>query len=200
MSLVPLFSTIVFGEETCCTSVFVTGTPNDCVQSARMGTYTMLDIVSHGMPVYKQIDGSNYLYYWNTDVNDWLVGPDYTLNLAGVGSVNNQGSEAGCPDTFEDWRYYSGVEWAAHEDPITVTCTTEVTLAPPSYVCSYDNWVWKCGCDADFANYCAQPWLCQWAAAYLPHEDCDATDTKENTVSQYTEPTPPTTAPATTTA
>ena len=56
-------------------------------QKSRMGRYTkMMDgTTSNNVPVYKNSDGSQYLFQspvWTT----WIIGPDYTSSSAGVRS------------------------------------------------------------------------------------------------------------------
>ena len=61
------------------------------------GSYVKMDGVTRdGRAVYQQSGGSNYLYF-SAAYSDWLVGSDYTSNMAGLASSFHQANKT-CPE------------------------------------------------------------------------------------------------------
>jgi len=93
-----------------CDQVGVTGSYT--FQSYRMGVYTRQAFLTNGRWVYKRvapIGTDNYLFYSSS--GSWLIGPDYTTNLAGIKSAF---TNADCPeDAGADgpWKLYDGSNW-----------------------------------------------------------------------------------------
>jgi len=111
---------------TCCDNVIVENLDG---QKSRMGRYTkMMDgTTSNNVPVYKNSDGSQYLFQspvWTT----WIIGPDYTSTLAGVRS-----SDADfCPEDSSGWKYW-GEGWV--DDSSADTRCSDCNLYPTNTEC-----------------------------------------------------------------
>ena len=83
-------------------------------QSGRMGYYLMMaGVTRHNRPVWKKeadtSDGAQFLFY--DDNNYWMAGPDYTGNIGGVLSVD----ENLLSPPLYGWRYWNSTGWV--EDP-----------------------------------------------------------------------------------
>ena len=80
----------------------------EAVQANRMGTFTRLDVQSHGRWVYRNL-ARQYLYYWEPSL-DWRVGASYESSVRGVQSTSDD--SAGCPYDASGWQAYT-TEWSS---------------------------------------------------------------------------------------
>ena len=102
---VPLLSSVCD-----CQNVTLTGSR---VHTTRMGTFVFVpDVVHDGHAVYIN-DHHEYLYFY---APIWLVGNDYTKNMAGVRSNGN----GLCPTNVAGWEHYVDSHWT--EIPLEVKC------------------------------------------------------------------------------
>merc|ERR1719317_648834 len=87
---------------TCCDKVMVEDLSG---QTSSNGLYTKMTdgTTVSGVPVYKNSDGSNYLFLSSMS-NVWVIGPDHTSNSIGVKSSNGDF----CPEDSVGWQYYDG--------------------------------------------------------------------------------------------
>ena len=93
-----------------CQNVTVTGSH---VHTTRMGTFVFVpDVLHDGHAVYIN-DHHEYLYFY---APIWLVGNDYTKNMAGVRSIGN----GVCPTNVPSWEHYVDGKWTVV--PLKITC------------------------------------------------------------------------------
>ena len=93
-----------------CQNVTVTGSH---VHTTRMGTFVFVpDVLHDGHAIYIN-DHHEYLYFYSPI---WLVGNDYTKNMAGVRSNGN----GLCPTDVPGWEHYVDGKWM--DVPLEVTC------------------------------------------------------------------------------
>lgn len=93
-----------------CQNVTVTGSR---VHTTRMGTFVVVpDVLHDGHAVYIN-SNKEYLYFY---APIWLVGNDYTKNMAGVRSNGN----GLCPTNVPSWEHYVDAKWTVV--PLEVSC------------------------------------------------------------------------------
>ena len=110
-----------------CQNVTVTGSH---VHTTRMGTFVFVpDVLHDGHAVYIN-DHHEYLYFY---APIWLVGNDYTKNMAGVRSIGN----GVCPTNVPSWEHYVDGKWTVI--PLKITCKRGSCCACCIY-CYFTMW------------------------------------------------------------
>ncbi len=81
-----------------------------------MGSYTMTQVEQGNRPVYVSAS-DQYLYYWG-EYDAWRIGPDYTVEPAGV--ISGTGEGPACPHqvTAGTWYEYNNWAWLQNTDII----------------------------------------------------------------------------------
>ena len=101
----------------CCKTLRFSGV-DQYLQVKKMGLYDLTGRSHAGKPVYRKRNNGDYLYYFD---NQWLVGPDYTKDDAGIRASHN--SNPSCPTDAQEWFQYDGDDFV--DGPgIQVECVT----------------------------------------------------------------------------
>jgi hypothetical protein len=103
-------------EADCCYSYLISDVPNG--EENKDGTFTKINAVHDGYPVYQNEDGQ-YLYYWQP-FQDWKVGSDYKVV---TGTVQSEKDQVGCPETFNSWFHLNNANWVS--TPMSVSCKAQ---------------------------------------------------------------------------